>query len=226
MGIIGNYTVLSKLPLQYRGGNLAGDRSNYSEGGMHRNQYTGAFLNYNSTPNGYNGRGAWIMSPKGGGMAIYTTNIGTLSTTNSLLAAGINIDASLTASIIISNAILDQIVDLITSITGNISTTNAQLAAVAALQASITGTMSITQAQIGALVDLLWNASATGTLIGGNFATLELAADIGGATPLSPEGLAEAVWNYLKANPTTTGSMKEVLEKAKQSADAAFAVSS
>jgi hypothetical protein len=34
----------------------------------------------------------------------------------------------------------------------------------------------------------------------------------GGAQPLSPEGLAQAVWDYLRTNPTAPNSMKEILE--------------
>ena len=227
MALLGNYQLFHKMPLRYRGGLVYGGlRSNYSMSGSNRNQYAGGYSNFGSTPNGYLHPYSWIMAPYTGGMATYTSLRASIYAAQLDFVSGINLTSSMSAGITLSNAQLDQIVSLIASITGSMGITNAQLAAVAGISSSMSASMSITNAELGAIVSLVISMSGSISTQFNAFATANMVADIGGATALSPEGLAEAVWNYLKANPTVTGSMKEVLEKAKLSADNAFAVSS
>jgi hypothetical protein len=180
---------------------------------------------FTAIPNGYTHPGTWSMAQISGGLASYNQLTAELSETDALLALGINIDASMSASIVETQAVLALIVALQAALAASGNITDANMASLLLL-AALLGAGSITTAELNIIVGLLASLAASGVLDNSITTLVNLSADLGGATPLSPEGLAQAVWNYLKANPTETGSMKEVLEKAKLSADNAFAVSS
>jgi hypothetical protein len=226
MGILGNYSVLHKSPGTFMSGisNVV-NRASYSKSGMLRNRFFST-AKFSAIPSGYVHPYSWAMAQVSGGLASHKQLSATFSETNALSALGINIEAALSASLVESNAVLALIVALQASLSAGGSFTDAQLAIILLLQANLSASGSYTNAQLNSIVGMIAALSASGTITNNITNLVNLSSTIGGPAELSPEGLAQAVWNYLKANPTTTGSMKEVLEKAKQSADNAFAVSS
>lgn len=209
--------------MSLRGGaSIAQVRSNFGKSGSLKNSYLhfGPLASY---PSGYACPYSWSMPTGIGAMSSFTDAQGVgLSSGN--MAGAYNLSVTDTLVMVSVTAQLDQIVSFVAS-SVMLLASSGQLNAAVQLQASAVLSL-VGTANIQAIVDIL---ASSNTLITPNVVLTALAhlnAEAGGPTPLSPEGLAEAVWNYLKENPTTTGSMKEVLEKAKQSADAAFAVSS
>ncbi len=175
------------------GTSVSGDRYNFGKSGTLRNRFAGTnslgMAKFTAMPNGYLAPYAWSLPQTSGGLATYKSISASIVTSSSSLAAGINMISSISGSFTLSNAQLDQIVSLIASISASSSITNAQLAAVAGIQASITASMSITNAELGAIVDLVASLSASISSSLGVFATANMESSIGGATPLSPEGL-------------------------------------
>jgi hypothetical protein len=231
MGILGNYSVLHKTPGSFMSGTVAsGDRENFSKSGDLRNRFAGdqglGMARFSAIPNGYSPPYAWSMAQITGGLASYTQLTASIEKTNALLALGVNIDADLSASIVETQAILALIVALAADLSASGNITDANMAIILLLESALSASGSFTDAQLNNILGIMAALSASGVLTPNVTTLVNLSATIGGPAELSPEGLAEAVWNYLKANPTTTGSMKEVLEKAKLSADNAFAVSS
>lgn len=181
---------------------------------------------FTAVPNGYSHPSSWAMAQISGGLASYNQLSAGASKTDALLALGINIDADMSASMVESQAILALIVALIADLNASGTITDANMAIILLMEAALSASGGLTDAQLQVIVGLAASLTASGAITNNITTLVNLSADIGGPAELSPEGLAQAVWNYLKANPTETGSMKEVLEKAKQSADNAFAVSS
>jgi hypothetical protein len=223
MSLLGNYSLLHKSPMSMRGGASNSQvRSNFSKSGSLKNSYShfGLLASY---PSGYACPYSWSMPVGVGAMSSFTDSRGTVySSVNMAGAYNLSVTDSLT--MININAQLDQIVSFLASSIMSV-TASGQLNAAIQLQASAILSL-VSTANIGAIVSALASSGMVITPDSALIALAHLNAEAGGPTPLSPEGIAQAVWNYLKANPTTTGSMKEVLEKAKQSADNAFAVSS
>ena len=162
--------------------------------GSNRNQYLGGYNKLSATPSGYLHPYAWIMPYYAGQMATYTLANGQLSKTDANLVAGRNLEANASLTITVTNAQLDQIVSFLATGSCSISVVNAILGNVATLQAN--GTMEITSSALcGAIFTV--TADGNGQVTGSPFlsALAHLEAESGGPTPLSPEGLANAVWS-------------------------------
>lgn len=198
MALLGNYNLLNKLPLRFRGGaTLADSRSNYSMSGSNRNQYAGGYNRIASTPNGYTHPYSWIMAPTPGSISSYNQLSMNLNETLLSLVAGINAQSSITGSFTITQGQLDQIANLLSAMSANITITQGQLAAVSALQAAITASMTVTNAQLGAIIGLAASLSAQISVTNaGNFATANISADMSLTTgAATPEQIAQAVWD-------------------------------
>lgn len=216
MSLLGNFSLLHKSPMVFRGGASNSQlRSNFSKPGSLKNSYL-HFGKLAAYPSGYSCPYAWSMPMSVGAMSSFTDSKGIITSAGNM-AGGFNLSVTDSLVIVNTNAQLDQIVSFVAS---------------ALLQVVGSGTMSAAvQAQASAVLSMLGNADIQAIIdvvaysnisLSANSALSALAhmnAEAGGPTALSPEGLAEAVWNYLKANPTTTGSMKEVMEKVKANAD-------
>jgi len=195
MGIVGNYSVLHKSPGRFLSGTVAScDRANYSKSGGLKNRFLGdhglGLDKKSAIPQGYVHPYSWNMARVSGGLAAFKGLEARLTKTEALLALGINIDANLTAEFAKVDAILALIVALEASLSASGTITDAQLAIILQMQAALTGSGSFTDAQLGNILGLAAQLSATG-LISNSITTLvNLSADIGGASPLSPEGLA------------------------------------
>jgi hypothetical protein len=166
--------------------------NSFRDGGRNRN--AGGFnQTFSAYPNGTLSPSAFILPQKSGSLSSYTLSGGTLSPNANLIPAK-NLEASASLTITVTNAQLDQIVSFIASGSCSISVVNAILGNVATLQAN--GTMQLTSdALCGAIFTV--TANGNGQVTGSPFlsALAHLEAEAGGPTPLSPEGLANAVWS-------------------------------
>ena len=227
MALIGGYSVINRTRTRSFGGGIS---FNYLEcftpSGVARNSYLAWGCSFCSIPVGYSHPMSWVMARKPGGIASLKQLKSSGVITESVLARALNIAASLDASIVETQTILALIVALVADIQASGNVTDANMAIILLLESSISSTGTFTTVQLGNILGLVSYLSASGQLSNSITTLVNMSAELGeSVNPLSPTALAEAVWNYLQANPTTTGSMKEVLEKAKQSADNAFAVS-
>jgi hypothetical protein len=212
MSLIGNQSVILKSCAKFLGGQAAAGggiamvRSNFNDPSELRKRDFNwpATISY---PAGYVPGYAFTIARTSGGLAAHTTITGEITTTSAMIATGINIDANLNASITETNALLVLIVALNSSMSASGTITDAQLAAIQFLEANISASGTITTADVSTVIWLLVSLNANGSLSNTITTLVNMSADIGGATPLSPEGLADAVWNSLKVKYTDPGSM-------------------
>lgn len=129
------------------------------------------------------------------------------------LAAGRN--ANISASIEMVNQSMDLVKLISMFIDGTISliNTNSNLAAAAQMGASGNITVS-SNASLGAIIDILVNGEINVTSNATINALANIGFDGGGATPLSPEGLARAVWSSLLSEYQDDGSFGKALADA------------
>jgi len=209
LALIGNYSVFNKTAGRFIAGpTIAQTRANFSKSGSLKNSnlHFGKLASY---PSGYGAPYSWSMANAIGAMSSFTASRSAVSTTGNL-AGGYNLEGTSTLSLISINAQLDQIVTLVCSALISIASTNANLSASVNLDA--TGNLSVTSsADIGAIV----NALATGNFSLASTAIISaighMEAEAGGATPLSPEGLAAAVWGATIAGNTEASTMGSLL---------------
>lgn len=213
MGLLGNYSVLHKTPGRFLSGTVAsGDRYNFSKTGMNRNRFF-SMSQFCGLPNGYLHPYSWLMPQYSGGMASYTQSSSAISNNASNLAGGRNLSGSSTIVITVTSAILDQIVSAVGSSSITMAVSLANLAAAAGVSASSTVSIAVSNAQLGAIVSAIASANIVLTPDCTITAKAFMEAEAGGATPLSPEGLANAVWEALKSDHQTEGTMAYELNK-------------
>lgn len=215
MALIGNYSLLNRTPFrQFATGVSSGYTQCIVPAGALRNRFFGGVLQIAATPNGYLAPIAWVLPMKPGGMASYTSSRSSIDTLFADLKAGRNLIASDNISITVSNAQLDQIVALVASSLISLAANNAAMSAAVSIDASGTFFISTLSAQLGGIFD----TSASGTItITPNVSVGALAnmiAVAGGPTPLSPEGLAQAVWQALLTDYPDVGTMGKALSDA------------
>lgn len=191
MGILGNYSVLHKSPGRFLSGTIAsGDRYNFSKSGMLRNRFLGdqglGIAKFSAMPNGYVHPYSWSLAQISGGLASYKALNANISTTDALLALGINIDADLSAQIVTTNAILALIVALQADLSASGTITDANMAIIILLEAALSASGTITTAELQNIVSMIAALSATGTLTNSITNLVNLSADISNAA----EGLS------------------------------------
>lgn len=212
MALIGNGRLAFRNPGQYQG-TQSNQSGNWIKGGL-RNRFVGGFdSTFSAYPSGYVHPRAFVLPEKSGAISSYTLSRGAISPTGTLIP-GQPMAASATCSITVTASQLDQIVSLIINATGAISATSTQLAAAASMAMTPSGSIAITPANLGAIISMILNSSGA---ISPNLTFSALGfieAEIGGPTPLSPEGLAQAVWNAVLADFQDAGSAGEALGNA------------
>ena len=211
MGLIGNYSLLQKTPGSFISGSsaapgyISGVRSNFDKPGSLRGSEL-HFGKFYAIPQGYSAPYAYLMPRVYNFISSYTSSNGLIES-NVLMAGGRNLEAPMASNITSLNAQLDQIVTFIGSSLLTFSKVNAQLDASVNLQISAVASIA-TNANIGAIIDALASSNMAITPIVMLTALAQMNAEAGGPTPLSPEGLAEAVWktqiNTLKADELLT----------------------
>lgn len=161
------------------------------------------FSKFESLPNGTRPPNSFLIAQINGAMSSRgdTSSLDVYSN----LAGGRNLEASESGTLTTNNPILDRIVSMICS-TGSLVTTSADLSAALLLLASSSASITY-DALLGAIFSV--TANANGTASGSPFLTAlaNIGAEAGGPTPLSPEGLSEAVWNSLLNDYNTPGTL-------------------
>ena len=191
MALLNNFSVFNSQPARLLSGQFGHVRNNFNTRGGEISSFT-HFGKYASRPSGYSAPYSWSMSRAIGAMSSFTQSGGLISPTINL-AGGQNLTATINLSMTMTNAQLDQIVTLVASALLSIigsgslnASVNLQASAVLAIASS---------ANIGAIVDALASSSSTISVNAILSALANMTAEAGGAPILSPEGLAQAVWD-------------------------------
>jgi hypothetical protein len=159
-------------------------------------------------PNGYN-MGALLLPLKPGGMSSYRTSRMELTWVEADAKMGRNLELTASSAISVVNADLDQIIAMIASGTMSLAVASAQLSAGVQMEASSSMAISVSVAQLGGIIpaEVSGTITLSPSVVMSALANIEMTA--GGATPLSPEGLAAAL---LDENDIETGySLREAL---------------
>lgn len=182
---------------------------NFIKGGLRNRNVGGLNQTFSAYPNGTLSSNAFVLPQKAGSISSYTRSRASLSKNSSALIPAMPMIASSSFSMNATPAQLDQIVKLIAA--GVMSLTGSSSIA-AAVSAAAAGSVSLSgNAQLGGIIPIYANSSTTAT---GNAVLTALAfmeASAGGPTPLSPEGLANAILDALLADHTDPGSVGEAL---------------
>lgn len=190
------------------GGVYRNQNGNIIKGGL-KNRFLGGFdAKFGAYNNGALSPSAFVLPLKSGSISSYNQNRMALSTAASGVPA-MPMIASSNFTLTVTNAQLDQVLQLIAS--GVMALTgSANLAAAVAAQASSSMSLAAS-ALLGGSIPIEATGSASlspsVTLIAKAF----IEASAGGPTPLSPEGLANAVLDALLADHTISGSVGEAL---------------
>jgi hypothetical protein len=156
--------------------------------------------------------GAWVLPQKSGGMASFTL-LKSESEFSLTLVPTIPMTLSLSGSLNQGTITLDSNVPIFSDMAASLSLTSASLVAAASASADLSAS-GVLAGTCGAIVPVFSSMSAD--LSAGNaltaFANIECS--IGGPTPLSPEGLANAVWDTVLADHVDAGTTGAALSDA------------
>lgn len=198
--------------VNYYGGAYTGQAGNTLKGGGLARNYGGFSARFSAYPNGTLAPNSFILPIKSGSISSYKNAEGAISGAAPLIPAR-NLEASSTMSIVVTDAQLDQIVSAVASGTLTMQKLDAILAGAAALSAN--GTLQITSsASAGAIFSVTADASGNLSVSANLTALAFMEAEAGGPTPLSPEGLAGAVWGSVATANNQSGTMGEKLNDA------------
>lgn len=216
MALLGNRTILNRT-LGRKFYSL-GVSYNYMEDmspvGSRRNRQLGGVPKYTSTPNAYLNPMALVLPQIAGGMATNNQVQITIAKSDATLVNAQYMVASSTITFTLVDASLGQIFAALASGTITVAQATAALEAKFAAEASGTITVSVGTAGLGGTFSMQGSSTITVTPTGLLTAIAFMEASAGGATPLSPEGLAAAVWSALKTNFNAAGTMGEALNDA------------
>lgn len=182
---------------------------NYIKGGMN-NRFAGGFnATFGAYPLGGLAPSAFILPLKAGAISSHNTSPSSLTATQASAVPAMPMVASAAAALTVLNAQLDQVVQFIAN--GVLELTgSASLAAAVSAQASATMTLAssalaggIFPCEASSLMQLSPSVALT--------AQAFMIAAAGGPTPLSPEGLANAVLDALLADHNLAGTVGEAL---------------
>jgi hypothetical protein len=157
MGIIGNKTLLHKLPLTQVGGLFATDIATIPNWHCMENANK-----LSGVPNGYYAGGAWILPQVSGSIANVNGIIGLQLFSVSNLAGGVNIQSQFVGIGDITNAQLSALAFLISSLNSS-STLNASIAGSVNVSANLAGNGNLNGA-LGALVGIVATLNGSGQL--------------------------------------------------------------
>ena len=190
---------------------------NFIKGGLRNRNAGGLSQIFSAYGNGALSPNAYLLPNKSGSISSYTRSAFVLDDTTANLVPAMPMTATGATALTVLNAQLDQVVQFIASgvmaITGS-----ANLAAAVAAQASATMTLAAS-----ALAGGIFPVTASSTMNLSPSVTLTaqafIEASAGGPTPLSPEGLANAVLDALLADHNDAGTVGEALNSIGASAN-------
>ena len=212
MGLKFNTRREFSLPCRFNGAYKLQVGENFSGGG--RLPYYGGYSAKASVPDGSIHPQSYVMPQKPGNMASRTDSFMNISKLDATLIPAYNLLFSSSSSISITNAQLDQIVGMLVNAGMSLSIVQGILSGAANASMSSSGNITVTNAQCGAIIDFLaqGNCSISPNMFLSALANMEC--DIGGPTPLSPEGLAKAVWDENILDHLNIGSTGKALSDA------------
>lgn len=212
MGLIGNRTILHKLPLSQIGGTLAADIRVVDNWHIKEDADPKSGI-----PSGYYAGGAWYLPQVSGGMAVFNGVEGEGALNFANLAGGLNGQSLITGSgdIILAQAGL--IVSAVALISGS-GTFSASIIGTLNASASLAGEGQIT-ASLGALASAVANITGNSSVSVTPYATGNMSALIRSYGDLTPEGIASAVWNSIAAQFNTAGTMGAKVNSAASAGD-------
>jgi len=214
MALIGNNSLLTRLPVRQMGGTIvSGFTSQFSPSGSLRNRY-GTFVNYAATPNGYLSPIAWVLPMTAGGMSTTNQVELTVAKTSAVLVNAQYITGSSTITVAKFDANLGQIFAALCSGAITVAQATSDLTALVAASGASSITFTLVDAILGGKFSMEGSSAIVITPAGLLTATAFMEASAGGATPLSPEGLAAAVWGALASDFNDVGTMGEKLNDA------------
>lgn len=201
--LLGNYSTLLRGPVfNPTGGGSAKALSQFTPSGRSRNRFmvdgTTTCNNWYSVPQGNTPPSSWIIAQRAGAIKARLTGWGTDSIA---LVGGKNAEI-----LIDGTGTLTAFASLVASFGASLTGTgalNADLAAIAALSVSMDGVASVSASANG-IGWMLSNPAGSSSLSVGSYATGALECSISPFTALSPQGLAEAVWQHADAQQVAT----------------------
>jgi hypothetical protein len=214
MALIGNYSILNRQLSRAVGGTTVANTPNQiCPTGFYKNRF-GSFDNNAATPNGYLAPAAWVLPMKSGGMSSYNQVQLSIVKSAAILVNAQYISGTSSITVSNTNANLGQIFAAVASGTISVAQGVVDLSALFAASGSSIISFTLTNATLGGTFSMGGSSTITVTPSGLLTAIAFMEAEAGGATPLSPEGLAAAVWNAAAASFNDVGSMGEKLNDA------------
>jgi hypothetical protein len=174
MGIIGNKTLLHKLPLTQVGGTFASDIATIPN--WHCKENSSKLV---SVPEGYYVGGAWILPETRGSITVDGGLLGNHLFNVANLAGGLNAESDITSSGDITNAEIKGIAFLISSLNQS-NTLNASISGSVTVSANLVGSGNLNGA-LGALVGIVASLNGNGNLNGQIAGALQAIASLSGS---------------------------------------------
>jgi hypothetical protein len=217
--LLTNYSVLNSNPGREIGGGGVNNIFTYYKPSTFLNFYTGGnsdSVRKASMPTGTQAPYSIVMGFVGGELSS-TTFLTGVNVVSSNMYQGVGIGTSITGSGDLANSQLNLIVQLACS-----------LLASSGLSATITGTIQMASSLAGSgnlvaslnlIANVIASINSSGTLVSNLTGTSSLSSTISSVSDLSPEGLANAVWNSLAASFNTAGTMGNKVNSAASAGD-------
>lgn len=149
------------------------------------------------TPVGTLPPGSMLIPQKSGGMGSFGNIAGTTTISPLTMAGGVNGQATLTGTGDITTATAQLVISMVATLAGSSTLSTADLRGYLNAVANLSGGGTVTAA-IGALAWANAALSGAGTITNATpYATGTLSANIRGYSDLTPEGIADKVWQYI-----------------------------
>lgn len=216
MALLGNRTIQNRILGRkfYNVGAAYSYMEDISPPSTRRNRHLGGVPQYTSTPNAYRNPMALVLPKIAGGMSSNKQVEIALAKSGATLVNAQYMTAASTVTFTLVSAALGQIFAALASGTITFAQATAALEAKFAAAGSGAITISVSSAELGGTFSMEASSTITVTPAGLLTAIAFMEASAGGATPLSPEGLAAAVWSALKTQYNEAGTMGEALNDA------------
>jgi hypothetical protein len=201
-----NGRLLAQMPLRFRGGLVATDRTMYGRQGDRRNIFTGAFQQLNGIPSGHLAPSSWVLPQKPGAMSAFTGVEFAWTVPSLTVAAGINIEGTSPISWTVPASQLQLIADLAGTSTISWTVPNATLGGAAGMTGTSTITFTVPNAILGGSAGMTGTANITFA----STANLTALAFMSAPAPdagLTNESIANAVDEKLRPRFNALGSL-------------------
>lgn len=191
----------------------SGEIGNIVKGGL-RNRFAGGLSQtFGGYANGHLHPASFILPQKAGSISSYTEAAMAIAPTVAILTPAMPMAGSAALTLTAGTLQLDKIIAMVASGGMVISVNSALLSSVLSMVGS--GTLTITgSAQLGGIFDVTGSSSMILVPSCALTAQAFMIAEAGGPTPLSPEGLANAVWSKLASDANDPGTMGEKVNDA------------